>query len=56
VEAWFENVGRPASMVPSLIVTLNRRLESDGDLVGVSSGFCKSVSSEVMEKAGETGR
>lgn len=32
-------VGRPASRVPSRIVTLNKRLESEGDLEYVSSGF-----------------
>ena len=42
--------------MPSRIVTLKRRLESDGDLKGLSSDLCGSVRSDAMEKVGEAGR
>ena len=48
-------VGRPASTVLSLTVTLMRRLESEGDLAD-SSNLCTSVRSDVIENAGDTGR
>ena len=50
-----EKVGLPASSVPSLIVTLKRRLESEGDLCVISSAVSPSVISEVEDGAGEIG-
>lgn len=52
----FTEVGRPASNVLSLIVTLKSRLESEGDFVVLSSALCRSVRSEATENAGEIGR
>lgn len=43
-------------MIPSVIVTLNKRLESDGDLDVVSSGLCRSVRSDVSDNVGDTDR